>query len=90
MGSPIQMMMQAMMQGINPMQSPIVQEAMSLRQQGVTSQQAMAQLTERYPQFGQMLQGKSPQQMDVFASNALRSAGIDPNKMAQTIRRYIR
>lgn len=90
MGSPIQMMMQAMIQGANPMQSPIVQEVMQMRLQGIPPQQAMQQLTQRYPQFGSMLQGKTPQQMDVFASNALRSAGIDPSKMVQTMRRFIR
>lgn len=90
MGSPIQMMMQAMLQGADPMQSPIVQEAMRMRQQGVTPQEAMERLTQHYPQFGAMLQGKTPQQMDVFASNALRSAGIDPNRMMQTMRRFIR
>lgn len=90
MGSPIQMMMQAIIQGADPMQSPIVQEAMQMRKKGMTSQEAMEQLAQRYPQFGSMLQGKTPQQMDVFASNALRSAGIDPNRMMQTMRRFIR
>lgn len=90
MGSPIQMMMEAMLQGASPLQSPIVQEAMQLRQQGVTPQEAMRQLTQRYPQFGAMLQGKSPQQMDAFASNALRSAGVDPRRMAQAMQRFIR
>lgn len=90
MGSPIQMMMEAMLQGASPMQSPIVQEVMQLRQTGVTPQEAMRQLTQRYPEFGAMLRDKTPQQMDAFASNALRSAGIDPRRMMQTIQRFIR
>lgn len=90
MGSPIQMMLQAMMQGANPMQSPIMQEVMQLRQQGRTPQEAMQLLSQRYPRFGTMLQGKTPQQMDVFATNALRSAGIDPQRMMQQIQRFVR
>ena len=90
MGSPIQMMLQAMMQGANPMQSPIMQEVRQMRQQGRTPQEAMQLLSQRYPQFGTMLQGKTPKQMDVFATNALRSAGIDPQRMMQQIQRFVR
>lgn len=90
MGSPIQMMLQAMVQGANPMQSPIMQEVMQMRQQGRTPQEAMQLLSQRYPQFGTMLQGKTPKQMDVFATNALRSAGIDPKRMMQQIQRFVR
>ncbi len=87
-----QMMMQAMMRGISPMQNPMVQEIVRMKQQGATPQAAMQQLAQRYPQFRQAvpyLQNKTPQQMDQTAQNAVQSAGVDPNSLMQQINKFI-
>lgn len=87
-----QMMMQAMMRGISPMQNPMVQEILRMKQQGATPQAAMQQLAQRYPQFRQAvpyLQDKTPQQMDQTARNAVQSAGVDPNDLLQQVNKFI-
>lgn len=86
-----QMIMQGFRQGMSPMQSPMVQDIMRLRQQGVDAQTAFQQLAQKYPQFQQaapFLGGKSPQQMDQTAQNAIQQSGVDPNVMAQQFRRF--
>lgn len=90
MGNIPQMMMQGMMRGMSPMQNPIVQDIVRMRQQGMTSADAFQQLSQRYPQFRQaapFLGGKTPQQMDQTAQNALQQSGVDPNAMAQQFQR---
>lgn len=87
-----QMMMQAMLQGMSPMQNPIVREILQLKQQGASPQAALQQLAQRHPQFRQALpylQNKSPQQMDMTARNAVQSSGVNPNDMMQQIQKYI-
>ncbi len=87
-----QMMMQAMMQGMSPMQNPMVREIMQLKQQGASPQAALQQLAQRHPQFRQALpylQNKSPQQMDMTAKNAVQSSGVSPNDMMRQMQKYI-
>ncbi|WP_251316221.1 hypothetical protein [Flintibacter muris] len=91
MGNIPQMMMQGMMQGMSPMQNPMVQEIIRMRQQGMDPAAAFQQLSQRYPQFRQaapFLGGKTPQQMDQTAQNALQQSGVDPNAMAQQFQRF--
>lgn len=87
-----QMMLQAMMQGCSPMQSPMVQDMMRMKQQGMDPVSAMQQLAQKYPQFRQampFLQNKSPQQMDQAASNALQQAGVNPGELMQQFQRFM-
>lgn len=87
-----QMMMQAMQQGCSPMQSPIVQDMMRMRQQGMDAATAAQQLAQKYPQFRRampFLANKSPQQMDMTAQNALQQAGVDPKALMQQFQRYM-
>lgn len=91
MGNIPQMMMQGMMRGMNPMQNPMVQEIIRMRQQGVGQQAAFRQLAQKYPVFRQaapFLEGKTPQQMDQTAQNALQQSGVDPNAVAQQFMRF--
>ena len=91
MGNIPQMMMQGMMQGMSPMQNPMVQEILRMRQQGVGQQAAFRQLAQKYPVFRQaapFLEGKTPQQMDQTAQNALQQSGVDPNAVAQQFMRF--
>lgn len=91
MGNIPQMMMQGMLQGMSPMQNPMVQEIIRMRQQGVGQQAAFRQLAQKYPVFRQaapFLEGKTPQQMDQTAQNALQQSGVDPNAMAQQFQRF--
>lgn len=86
-----QMMMQGMIQGMSPMQNPMVQEIIRMRQQGVGQQAAFRQLAQKYPVFRQaapFLEGKTPQQMDQTAQNALQQSGVDPNAVAQQFMRF--
>lgn len=87
-----QMMMQAMMQGMSPMQNPMVREIVQLKRQGASPQETLQQLAQRHPQFRQALpylQNKSPQQMDMTARNAVQSSGVNPNDMMQQLQKYI-
>ena len=91
MGNIPQMMMQGMLQGMSPMQNPIVQDIVRMRQQGMTSADAFQLLSQKYPQLQQaapFLAGKTPQQMDQTAQNALQQSGVDPNAMAQQFMRF--
>lgn len=86
-----QMMMQAMMQGISPMRSPMVQDIMRMKQRGMSPQAAMQQLAQRYPQFQQAipyLQNKTPQQMDQTAKTAIQSSGVDPNALIAQFNKF--
>lgn len=91
MGNIPQMMMQGMMQGMSPMQNPMVQEIIRMRQQGMNPAAAFQQLSQKYPQLQQaapFLAGKTPQQMDRTAQNALQQSGVDPNAVAQQFQRF--
>lgn len=91
-GSIPQMMLQAMMQGKSPMQSPMVQEILRLKQQGLGPVEAMQQLAQKYPQFRQampFLGNKTPQQMDQTAQNALQQAGVNPADLMNQFQRYM-
>jgi len=80
-----------MMQGMMPSMSPMLQEILRMRQQGMDAASAFQQLSQKYPQFGQafpFLGGKSPQQMDQAAQNALQQSGVDPNAVAQQFRQF--
>ena len=77
--------------GMIPNMSPMLQEILRMKQQGMDAASAFQQLSQKYPQFGQafpFLGGKSPQQMDQAAQNALQQSGVDPNAMAQQFRRF--
>lgn len=74
-----------------PGMSPIIQDILRMKQQGMDAASAFQQLSQRYPQFGQafpFLGGKSPQQMDQAAQSALQQSGVDPNAMAQQFQRF--
>lgn len=91
MGNIPQMMLQGMMQGINPMQSPMIQDIIRMKQQGMDAVSAFQQLSQKYPQFRQaapFLGNKTPQQMDQTAQNALQQSGVDPGAVTQQFRRF--
>lgn len=80
-----------MMQGVMPGMPPMVQEIVRMKQQGLDAATAFQQLSQKYPQFQQafpFLGGKTPQQMDQAAQNALQQSGIDPNTVAQQFRNF--
>lgn len=86
-----QMMLQGMMQGMSPMQNPMVQEILRMKQQGMDAASAFQQLSQKYPQFQRaapFLGGKTPQQMDQTAQNALQQSGVDPGAVAQQFKRF--
>lgn len=74
--NPQQMVMQAVMGRMT--QNPMVQQVLQMRQQGMDPNQAIAQLSQQYPQLRQ-LQGVNPAQIDVMAMNAMKQVGVDPN-----------
>ena len=77
--------------GMIPNMSPMLQEILRMKQQGMDAASAFQQLSQKYPQFGQafpFLGGKSPQQMDQAAQNALQQSGVDPNTVAQQFRQF--
>lgn len=65
MNNPVLALVQAMQQGRNPM----------------ALMQAMAQQNPRVAQALQMMQGKSPQQLQRMAQNMARERGVDLNQM---------
>lgn len=76
MFDPRQMMMQAIMGRMT--NNPLTQQVLQMKQQGLTPDQAIQQLGQRYPQLRQ-LQGMKPAQLDGMAMNAMRQTGVDPN-----------
>lgn len=75
-----------------PGMSPMLQDILRMRQQGIDATSAFQQLAQRYPQFGQafpFLGGKTPQQMDQAAQNALQQSGVDPNAVAHKLQRFL-
>ena len=91
MGNIPQMMMQGMTRGMSPTQNPMVQDIIRMRQQGMDATSAFQQLSQKYPQLQQaapFLAGKTPQQMDQTAQNALQQSGVDPNALAQQFQRF--
>ena len=69
MNNPVMALAQAMQHGRNPM----------------VLMQAMAQQNPRVAQALQMMQGKSPQQLQSMAQNMARERGIDLNQMLRQI-----
>lgn len=65
MNNPVLTLVQAMQQGRNPM----------------ALMQTMAQQNPQVAQALQMVQGKSPQQLQMMAQNMARERGIDLNQM---------
>lgn len=65
MNNPVLALVQAMQQGRNPM----------------ALMQAMAQQNPQVEQALQMMQGKSPQQLQSMAQNMARERGVDLNQM---------
>lgn len=87
-----QMLMQSLIGGMNPMQNPMVRDILQMKQQGMTPEQAISQLSKQYPSFqGAMpfLQGKSQDQMGETAQNFLQGAGVNPSDMIGQLRRYM-
>ena len=77
--------------GMIPNMSPMLQEILRMKQQGMDAASAFQQLSQKYPQFGRafpFLGGKNPQQMDQAAQNALQQSGVDPNTVAQQFRQF--
>lgn len=80
-----------MIQSMMPNMSPMVQDIIRMRQQGMDAASAFQQLSQRYPKFGQafpFLGGKTPQQMDQAAQNALQQSGVDPGAVAQQFQQF--
>ena len=69
MYNPVLALVQAMQQGRNP----------------ITLMQAMAQQNPRVAQALQMMQGKSPQQLQSMAQNMARERGVDLNQMLRDL-----
>ena len=69
MNNPVLALVQAMQQGRNP----------------ITLMQAMAQQNPRVAQALQMMQGKSPQQLQSMAQNMARERGVDLNQMLRDL-----
>ena len=65
MNNPVLALVQAMQQGRNPM----------------ALMQTMAQQNPQVAQALQMMQGKSPQQLQMMAQNMARERGVDLNQM---------
>ena len=65
MNNPVLTLVQAMQQGLNPM----------------SLMQAMAQQNPQVAQALQMMQGKSPQQLQHMAQNMAKERGVDLNQM---------
>lgn len=87
-----QMLMQSLMGGMNPAQNPMVRDILQMKQQGMTPEQAIGQLTQKYPAFQgaiPFLQGKTPEQMGQTAQNYLQEAGVNPADMANQLRRFM-
>lgn len=89
----VQALMQAMIGGMNPIgNNPMVQDILRMKQQGMTPEQTINQLSQKYPAFqGAMpfLQGKTPEQMGQTAQNFIQEAGVNPADMANQLRRFM-
>lgn len=66
--------------------NPMMQQVMQMRQQGMSAQQAMEQLSQQYPQFRQY-QGMNPAQLDQMARGTMQSVGLNPNAVAEQIKK---
>lgn len=69
MNNPVLALVQAMQKGRNP----------------INLMQAMAQQNPQVAQALQMMQGKSPQQLQSMAQNMARERGVDLNQMLRQI-----
>ena len=66
--------------------NPLLQQVMQMKQQGMSSQQAMQQLSQQYPQLRQY-QGMNPAQLDQMAKGTMQSVGLNPNALAEQIKK---
>lgn len=66
--------------------NPLMQQVMQMKQQGMTSQQAMQQLSQQYPQLRQY-QGMNPAQLDQMAMGTMQSVGLNPNSVADQFKK---
>lgn len=66
--------------------NPMMQQVMQMRQQGMTAQQAMQQLSKQYPQL-QQYQGMNPAQLDQMAMGTMQSVGLNPNAVTEQIKK---
>ena len=86
MFDPKQMMMQAIMGRMT--NNPMTQQVLQMKQQGMSPQQAIQQLSQQYPQLRQ-LQGVNPAQLDGMAVNAMKQTGIDPNLFVNQFKKML-
>lgn len=86
MFDPKQMMMQAIMGRMT--NNPMTQQVLQMKQQGMSPQQAIQQLSQQYPQLRQ-LQGVNPAQLDGMAVNAMKQTGIDPNSFVNQFKKML-
>lgn len=66
--------------------NPMMQQVMQMRQQGMSAQQAMEQLSQQYPQLRQY-QGMNPAQLDQMARGTMQSVGLNPNAVTEQIKK---
>ena len=66
--------------------NPLMQQVMQMKQQGMTSQQAMQQLSQQYPQLRQY-QGINPAQLDQMARGTMQTVGLNPNSVADQLKK---
>lgn len=66
--------------------NPLMQQVMQMKQQGMTSQQAMQQLSQQFPQLRQY-QGVNPAQLDQMARGTMQSVGLNPNSVADQLKK---
>ena len=86
MFDPKTMMMQAIMGRMT--NNPMTQQVLQMKQQGMSPQQAIRQLSQQYPQLRQ-LQGVNPAQLDGMAVNAMKQTGIDPGSFVGQLKKML-
>ena len=66
--------------------NPLMQQVMQMKQQGMSSQQAMQRLSQQFPQLRQY-QGMNPAQLDQMAKGTMQSVGLNPNALTEQIKK---
>ena len=66
--------------------NPLMQQVLQMRQQGMSSQQAMEQLSQQFPQLRQY-QGVNPAQLDQMAKSTMQGVGLNPNALTEQIKK---
>ena len=66
--------------------NPLMQQVVQMKQQGMSSQQAMQQLSQQFPQLRQY-QGMNPAQLDQMAKGTMQSVGLNPNALTKQIKK---